>query len=202
MPQAKDKYHHGDLRQMLIDAGIAFLKDHPASKLSVRTLARGLGVSEAAPYHHFADRQAFEQALMLHGYQLLQGYCETTIAANGGLLGILRIYVGFALEHRNLYRLIHRSGEARNPEHKELHAQSQAAFDPLLIEVRHRGLAAGVSDPKRIGFLALMVWTQVHGLTEVVLDDFLQLGEDQEAFCQQAYAYIDASLQAALNGTP
>lgn len=194
----KAKYHHGDLRRKLVDAGIAFLKDNDAAGLSVRTLAKSLGVSEAAPYHHFADRQAFEHAVMGEGYELLRARCEAAAHSGGGLAGLLAAYVGFAADHPNLFRFIHRSGAARDPAHTNLYAKSAAAFDPLLAEVRCRATAAGITDDNRIGFLALMVWTQVHGLAEIVLADFLRLGEERDAFCRRAYAYIETALDAAL----
>lgn len=194
----KAKYHHGDLRRRLVDAGIAFLKDNDAAGLSVRTLAKSLGVSEAAPYHHFADRQAFEHAIMGEGYALLRTRCEAAARSGGGLAGLLAAYVGFAADHPNLFRFIHRSGAARDPAHTDLYAQSGAAFEPLLAEVRRRAAAAGVTENSRVGFLALMVWTQVHGLADIVLTDFLRLGDERDAFCRRAYAYIETALDAAL----
>lgn len=196
----KAKYHHGDLRAMLVEAAIDFLKDRDAGALSVRTLAKSLGVSEAAPYHHFPDRQAFEHAVMVQGYTRLQERCETVLASGGTLGDLLAAYVGFAVDHPNLFRLIHRSGAARDPANADLYRHSQAAFDPLLGEVKRRAAVFGIGEPARIGFLALMVWTQVHGLAEIVLTDFLRLGAQRQAFCLQAYTYIDASLEAALRG--
>lgn len=198
MARTRERYHHGDLRQELLDAGVAFLKDHDATGLSVRTLARSLGVSEAAPYHHFADRKAFERAVMCEGYELLRARCVAAAKTGGGLAGLLDAYVGFAADHPNLFRFIHRSGAARDPAHADLYAASEAAFHPLLAEVGRRASAAGMADRDRIGFLALMVWTQVHGLADIVLTDFLRLGSERDAFCRRAYAYIETGLEAAL----
>ncbi len=183
---------------MLLDAGIAFLKSNDASDLSVRTLARTLGVSEAAPYHHFADRQAFEHAIMCEGYEVLARRCEAAAGRGKGLKGLLSAYVRFATDHPNLFRLMHRSGAARDPANAELRRVSEAAFSPLLAEVRRRALTMDVTDPRRIGFLTLMVWTQLHGLTDVVLADFLRLGNGRNAFLLAAYAHIEKGLEAAL----
>ncbi|MCW2244634.1 AcrR family transcriptional regulator [Azospirillum fermentarium] len=199
MAKGKTKYHHGDLRRMLVEAGVAFLKDNDAAGLSVRTLAKSLGVSEAAPYHHFADRQAFEHAVIGEGYAVLRARCEAAARSGGGLAGLFAAYVGFAADHPNLFRFMHRSGAARDPAHTDLYAQSTAAFDPLLAEVRRRAADAGITQGDRIGFLALMVWTQVHGLADIVLTDFLRLGDERDAFCRRAYAYIETSLGAALH---
>ncbi len=198
MGKAKDKYHHGDLRRRLVEAGIDFLATDAEAEPSLRQLAKSIGVSEAAPYHHFADRQAFLNALICAGYDRLRSRCLAAEEAGGGLRGLLAAYVGFAVDHRSLFRLIHRSGAARDPAHAELHAASQAAFAPLLAQVRRQAAAVGIADPERIGFLALMVWTQVHGLAEIVLADFLRLADGRDAFCERAYAYMETGLSAAL----
>lgn len=197
--KSKDKYHHGDVRQALIAAAVAFLADYPPADLSIRKLARSLGISEAAPYHHFADRQALERAVMVAGYALLRDRCLAVQAAGEGLAGLCAAYTGFALDHPNLFRLIHQSSSARDPANAELYAISAEAFAPLLAEVRQRALRRGIDDTARIGFLALMVWTQLHGLTEVLISDFLRLGEGSSAFRAQAYTYIEGSLTAALS---
>lgn len=193
---AKARYHHGDLPRMLVEAAVVHLKDHDASTLGLRPLAKAVGVSEAAPYHHFADRRAFEHAVMIEGYALLRARCLAV--APQSLRDLLDAYVGFAVEHPNLFRLIHRSGEARDPANAALAAASEVAFAPLLAEVRRRAQMAGVCEADRIGFLALMVWTQVHGLAEVVISDFLRLGADGASFRERAYAYIEAGLRTAL----
>jgi hypothetical protein len=71
LPPAASKpartYHHGDLRNALIDAGLAALEVHDASELSLRALARDLGVSANAVYRHFADKNALLAALAAAG---------------------------------------------------------------------------------------------------------------------------------------
>ncbi|SIS69472.1 TetR/AcrR family transcriptional regulator [Insolitispirillum peregrinum] len=195
----KGKYHHGDLRQALIAAAVEFLADHPPADLSIRKLARSLGISEAAPYHHFADRQALELAVMAEGYALLRDRCLAAGQAGRGLEGLCAAYTGFALDHPNLFRLIHQSSAARNPANAVLYAISAEAFAPLLAEVRQRARAQGIDDEGQVGFLALMVWTQLHGLTDVLIADFLRLGDGHAAFCARAYRHIEGSLMAALD---
>src|SRR3989344_5606520 len=60
-------YHHGDLRNALIDAGLTALEAQDASELSLRALARELGVSANAVYRHFADKEALLSALAAEG---------------------------------------------------------------------------------------------------------------------------------------
>ncbi|MEM7062587.1 MAG: TetR family transcriptional regulator [Cyanobacteria bacterium P01_B01_bin.77] len=61
MPKVRSRatYHHGDLRQALIDAALAIIvEDRDAANVSLREAARRVGVSQAAPYRHFADKDA------------------------------------------------------------------------------------------------------------------------------------------------
>lgn len=194
-PALVKKYHHGDLRPEMVSAAMAFLKDHEPRDLSIRALAKQIGVSEAAPYHHFPNRKALELAVMAEGYGILRRQMEAAHAKPGAqLTDLLRQYVVFATAHPNLFHLIHQSGDARNPSNRDLYAQSNAAFAPLLETVRDRMAPNGATEDQ-IAFAALMTWTQVHGLAEVVLSDFLRLGTKSEEFCEKAYAVIDGSLE-------
>src|SRR5512137_1488824 len=66
-----DTYHHGDLKNALIKAGIQVLAKEGVSALSLRKVARKAGVSHAAPYAHFADKQALIAAISTEGYRRL-----------------------------------------------------------------------------------------------------------------------------------
>ena len=65
----KDSYHHGDLKNALIEAGADILSKDGVSALSLRKVAQKAGVSHAAPYAHFADKQALIAAISTEGYK-------------------------------------------------------------------------------------------------------------------------------------
>ena len=67
MPRKKS-YHHGDLKNALIKAGADILSNEGVSALSLRKVARKAGVSHAAPYAHFTDKQALIAAISTEGY--------------------------------------------------------------------------------------------------------------------------------------
>ena len=68
---AESNYHHGDLKNALIQAGVKILSKEGISGLSLRKVARQAGVSHAAPYAHFADKQALIAAISTEGYKQL-----------------------------------------------------------------------------------------------------------------------------------
>src|SRR5512136_1484926 len=68
---AEKKYHHGDLKNALIEAGIEILSRDGLGALSLREVARQAGVSHTAPYAHYADKQALIAAIATAGYEKL-----------------------------------------------------------------------------------------------------------------------------------
>src|SRR5512133_2982244 len=99
------KYHHGDLKNALIQAGVEILAKDGLHGLSLRNVARKAGVSHAAPYAHFSDKQALIAAISTEGYKLLYDQLDTAILAFAGdvhqqLIEIAWTYVQFAI-HQN-----------------------------------------------------------------------------------------------------
>src|SRR5437016_14215729 len=74
MPRAGDTYHHGDLRGASLRAARELLEENGGADLSLRAVARRAGVSPAAPYRHFADRDALVSAIAAEGYRELAEY--------------------------------------------------------------------------------------------------------------------------------
>lgn len=76
-------YHHGNLRTALLDAAEASLREHGSDQLSLRDLARRVGVSHAAPRRHFPDRQALLDALAVAGFDRLGAELRAAIGEAG-----------------------------------------------------------------------------------------------------------------------
>ena len=99
----KKPYHHGDLRAALIAEGLALLAIQAADSLSLRELARRVGVSAPSVYRHFPDKEALMTALAEEGLkQLAAAQHEAATQAGGGKAGFAatgRAYVRFALDH-------------------------------------------------------------------------------------------------------
>ena len=156
-------YHHGDLRAALIEAGLAMLAGSDAEAISLRELARTVGVSPTAVYRHFPDKKALLSALAEAGVALLgEAQRLASEAAGGGGAGFAatgRAYVRFALAHPALFRLTFTHGEVAGTP-----AQSNDAASQML-----RGYAQqfGGTDAER---LALQAWAVAHGLAMLMLD--------------------------------
>ena len=160
-------YHHGDLRSALIEAGVKALEGSDAEAISLRELARSVGVSATAVYRHFPDKKALLAALADAGVARLgEAQRLASEAAGGGAAGFAatgRAYVRFALAHPALFRLAFtHGGYAAAP------TESSDEASRIL-----RGYAEqfGGDDAER---LALQAWAVAHGLAMLMLDGRLQ----------------------------
>jgi AcrR family transcriptional regulator len=156
-----DRYHHGDLRAALLDAGRAMLAEVGPSELSLRELARRLGVSHNAPYKHFPTREA---ALAAEGFAMLAERTRMAATAPGaGLEAMGLAYIGFALDQPAVYRVMF-SDAVDKAGFPELLNASRGSFDVL------RNAAAKIYGPEQADAAATSAWALVHGLALLLLD--------------------------------
>ena len=150
-------YHHGNLRQALLDRAAVVLRERGAAALSLRELARDLGVSHAAPGRHFPDRQTLLDALAVEGFARLGAQLQAAVAARSGFADQVRslagAYVDFATEDANLLELLFARKHGACDD--SLGERAADAFAPTL-EIFRRGEAEGMlpaGDPKRTGLI-------------------------------------------------
>lgn len=158
----KTPHHHGNLRAALIDAGIDLLKAESLSSLSLRKVAATVGVSHAAPAHHFKSKDALLMAIAAKGYAVFADLMreERSKAApdpRAQLLGICHGYLRFAAEHEALFELIF-TDNMKNATDPELQTYGTEAF-VVLVET----CALFEPSPYGEGVNEIMVWSLVHG---------------------------------------
>ena len=167
---AERTYHHGDLRSALIEAGLAQLAQSDEERLSLRELARQVGVSPTAVYRHFPDKKALLAALAHEGINRLgEAQAEASRAAGGGAAGFAatgRAYVRFALTHPALFRLTFMHGD---------HGTDQPFGDNEAARLL-RTYAEAFAGPDAAR-LQLQAWAVAHGLAMLMLDGMLP-GDD------------------------
>ncbi len=178
MSTSTQKYHHGDLRSALLSEGMALVAEKGADRLSLRELARHLGVSAMAPYRHFSDKEALLAAIAADGYRQLQARLEgaeqSPASVRSSLLQQGIAYVQFALDRPALFRLMFgtKMPEGQTP---ELDAARAAAFGSLMRGIQPEG-TANARSVKAMG-----CWSLVHGLALLLLDGMLEMPEGVEA---------------------
>jgi AcrR family transcriptional regulator len=190
----KPTYHHGDLRAALVRTAIELLEESGETELSLRAVARRAGVSPAAPYRHYADREALASAVAAVGYLDL---AERLAAAHPSpstpeqLASVAIAYVQFALERPALFRVMF--GEPCDRDNDERVAAT-AAVSQYVRAIVERTFPQGDTDA-----LATAVWALVHGLAVLYLDGKLD-ASTPSAVADRITAAIGALLAATSTG--
>ena len=162
-------YHHGDLRAALLDAAARWLDEQGSGTLTLRELARAAGVSHAAPYHHFANRDELMAGVAELAFDRLGDALAVAAEAPDAaqaLLDIGEAYVREALAHPAQFRLMFGPMLARKAEHAGLRRAAERAFTVLLQ-------AAMRFAPERGLELALAGWSLSHGAANLAIDGAL-----------------------------
>ncbi|MDR7373249.1 AcrR family transcriptional regulator [Kocuria rhizophila] len=169
----KQSHHHGNLREVLVEAGIALLESGDA--FSLRAVTRQVGVSQTAPYRHFPDRSHLEAAMATTGFVRLRRRLEDVLAhpepAASVLTGLAVATVRFAAENPALYTLMFSrccgADDARLPASAEVFdlLQRAAAQHFPGVDAHH---------------LATAGWTMTHGLASLHLSGQLRAATPSE----------------------
>ncbi|EFL13006.1 TetR/AcrR family transcriptional regulator [Streptomyces sp. C] len=168
-------YHHGNLRTALLERAETVLTESGVEGLSLRALARDLGVSHAAPSRHFRDRQALLDALAVSGFTRLNTRLRAAAEAPGPvpdrLAALGRAYVDFAVTHAPLLNLMFSAKRAddSSAELRELGHHSLDTTAGLIARAQAEGFVRE-GDPAR---LAQVAFSTVHGLATLALGSLL-----------------------------
>ena len=171
-------YHHGDLRASLVKAGLELIQQQSTDELSLREVARNVGVSATAVYRHFPDKQALLDALRAEGRAVLaQGQRDAMAAAGGGQKGFDEsglAYVRFALANPALFRLMIKSP----PPDVSAGSNPLAASEALqVLETNAAAILPKNAKARQRQLRAIRAWSLVHGLTMLILDGRLSHDE-------------------------
>jgi AcrR family transcriptional regulator len=166
------RYHHGDLRRALVDAALELVKEQGPAGITLREAARRAGVTHAAPYRHFADKEALLAAVAEEGFERLRDTVEGAIAGvepKNGVEAIGISYVRFARENPSQFRVMFGSQVGDKRRYPSLVQADQAVFDLLSRTIAAAQLTGdiGMGDPARMGMVA---WSMLHGVAALVVD--------------------------------
>lgn len=168
----KRGYHHGDLRAALLEAALAIVNETGPAALSIREVARRAGVSHAAPYRHFRNRDALIEGVVEEGFALLQQAMLRRMAdASADPLEQFAAsgtaYVEFALEYPSHYRVIF-GGNLLSREASQHRAGDEvlAAMIDSLRQCQALGIVRA-GDPVH---QALAIWSLIHGFVSLLID--------------------------------
>jgi AcrR family transcriptional regulator len=158
----QNTYHHGDLRDALVQAALQDVERGGPEAVNISALAKKLGVSQPAPYRHFADREALLVAVTAEAFRQFNVLLRDEVdkpSKRSKLSRFAQAALGFGLRRHGVYRLMFASRTmACAPEDSELHNAARETY----------GLLLEAMDAPPIGFVrerhALQIWAALHGV--------------------------------------
>ncbi|MFH9226751.1 TetR/AcrR family transcriptional regulator [Streptomyces lydicus] len=185
------RYHHGDLRAALLSRAEQTLRERGSGALSLRELARDLGVSHAAPSRHFKDKQALLDALALVGFdrllEVLTAARDEGSSFTERLGALARAYVGFATANAELLDLMYAVKHDPAASRALLEAVHRAVA--LAEELIAEGQRTGEVRPGPVDRVSMPVFTTLHGFAGLAVSSMLS-PEETEAGLGDVIAYM------------
>jgi AcrR family transcriptional regulator len=175
-------YHHGNLRSALLEQAERIVDARGAQALSLRELARDIGVSHAAPRRHFADRQALLDALAEDGFERLGDQLQRAIERAGAsfdarLHALSQAYIAFATRHAALLELMFAGKERAEAERvRESADRAFAASVAVIAEAQASG-ELRVADPGRVAIVAFATLQGLAAMANGGMIDAAPVGE-------------------------
>jgi AcrR family transcriptional regulator len=155
-------YHHGDLRDALVQAALGEVELGGPEAISISALAKKLGVSQPAPYKHFADRETLLMAVTAEAFRQFNTILRESIgkpSKHSKLSRLAQATLDFGLRRNGIYRLMFASRTmACAPKGSELHVAALETFELLLESLE--APAVGLLRERS----ALQIWAALHGV--------------------------------------
>jgi AcrR family transcriptional regulator len=205
MPKRRP-YHHGNLKQVLLDASLELIRKSGPGGFTLREVARMAGVSHNAPYRHFRNKVELLAALAAEGFDRLTAAMEKSAESATGALDRFRLtgrgYVDFALRHPQHFAIMFEF-----PWPYELYPVTkqagERAFGTLVQHVEscqaEHALPPGDAKP-----YALLAWSMVHGVAKLAISGRLPMAGNKDVldFTDAATGALTWGLAKALTPPP
>jgi len=171
-PRRKSAYHHGDLREALIDAAYRLVAEHGASGFMVADACRLVGVSPAALYRHFEDREELLKQVSMRGFERMERIARDHKRgkAPGSVEAIAAVghgYVAYATEAPEVFRIM--CGSSPNLRVDDRVFQTGLAAMTVLLE--ELAVRYDTTDRDRLFETAFPLWTFVHGAAHLKINE-------------------------------
>lgn len=191
-------YHHGDLKNGLIEAGLRVLAEHGVAGMNLREVARVAGVSHTAPYRHFADKQALITAIADDGFDKLAAAIRSVDAADfdtatARLAAAGAAYVGFGCDNPDHFLLMFNRASA-SVERTSFESVAKVGFEFMVRRIQE-GQRKGELRAGDALDMAKLLWSAMHGLAMLLIENQLPLPETapkkrREAIAQLAESHV------------
>jgi len=197
----KSTYHHGNLREVLISSALEILKEGTLQDLSLRALARKVGVSQTAPYRHFEDKEALIAVLMQEGSSLLQASmrvaCKNSDESVDRLINLGLAYYDFSQQHPAHFRLMFGGSLECKEKYSEL-VETELKSGEIVKFVVNECMKLPHAPEVSADIVRITCWSLVHGLANLILNDVIQddilKGDDKRTVVSQVISFYTRSM--------
>ena len=170
-----NNYHHGDVKNAIISAGIDIITEQGVQNLSIRNAAKRIGVSHTAPYRHFKNKEELLVAIAIKGFDILDQHIEKTLSNDGSsdssaLEDMGRAYIQFAVSNSNYYRIMFGDHIRNKTDFPEFFSAYDRSFRKLIQVIEDSGSKHG-SDKTDLEVTAVAVWSLLHGYCLLIMDN-------------------------------
>ena len=169
----REPYHHGNLRETLIQAAMAMIAERGLAGFAIAELARAVGVSPAAPYRHFRDRNAVVAEVAKRGFEQLAADLDAARRGKShpgaALEACAQAHLAFAGRDMAVYATMF-DPSFPSGEYDEVVQSRDAAFGVLRKAVE--GAVAFSSPPEHppVHMVALHIWSMTHGIANLFVN--------------------------------
>lgn len=173
MASGHGNYHHGNLRETLLNEAIQAIRNHGVEHLSLRALARSIGVSQTAPYRHFADKNTLLAELATQAFnELAYSVRRNLQPQHSATLNMQRAgeaYLHYAIANPEKYRLMFGTAIDQREVYPQMVEAGSQAF-AVLLELIEAGIARGEFIDQPAPLLANACWSNIHGFALLSID--------------------------------
>lgn len=164
-------YHHGNLREALLEAAVVLIAEVGPVAFTLREVARRAGVSHNAPYRHFRDKEALMNAVATEGYRELTDAMQEAARKHAGALNKLKYaglsYIAFALRRPEHFAVMF-DAPLSGARHNESNDAAKTAFSTLVSLVKTAQEAGELASGDTLEY-AYLAWTMVHGVAKLAI---------------------------------
>jgi len=195
----KDLYHHGNLKEELINISFDVIKNEGIENLTLKKLSEKTGTSRSAIYRHFKSKEDLVETILLSGFDQFDSiiapiFCDKKMDLLDRFYKSGRLYIEFAKDNPNLYKLIYGKRYSHIRESlRSINNDECLAFNALknaLIE----GQESGVFKKFETQSQAIVIWASLHGISSILINGFM----DVEIIYEEIYKTMFENLKMSL----
>ena len=201
-----NKRSHQDLREACLNEALKIIDAKGVEALSMREVARNLGVSHQAPYKHFESRDHILAEVVARAYDEFGNHLRRRSRSpdvDDEMMEMGLAYFDFALTHPLQYRLMFSTPLPNPTDHPAMMAKAGEAYDLLKESLSKTNNIQSSSEPgKLIELDAMFVWTVIHGLSSVLQSDAVETMQMDDETLKHAIPHILMRIGNALSSGP